>query len=70
MESFSEHFMKKGAEREAPKHREEGRQEGRYELVADMINNGADIEFIVKYSGFSRELIERLHNRHKNANDD
>ena len=65
MESFSEHFMKKGEERAAPKYRQEGRQE----MVISMLNNGIDINLVVKSSGLSRETIEELYAKHKRNND-
>ena len=57
MQTFSEHFTKKGEQLGLQK----GRQEGRQEMVISMLNNGIDIDLVVKSSGLSREAIEELY---------
>ena len=72
---FLEDFVNKLPELEdemqtmAQQWKQEGRQEGRQELVIDMLNNGAAIDFIVKYSGLSHEEVEALQAKHKRNND-
>ena len=64
MQTLAQQWMQEGAERDAPKYREEGREEGREEVALNMLKHGADIEFVIKSSGLSREAVEALFARH------
>ena len=72
---FLEDFINKLPELEdemqtmAQQWKQEGRQEGRQELVIDMLNNGATIDFIVKYSGLPHEEVEALKANHNRSGD-
>ena len=66
MQTLAQQWMEEGEERAAPKYRQEGRQE----VAISMLKHGADINFVVKSSGLSRETVERLANQHKNNSSD
>ena len=69
MQTVAQQWKDEIEQQAAPKYRQEGRQEGRQELVIDMLNNGAAIDFIVKYSGLSHEEVEALKAKHNRSGD-
>ena len=60
MEKGMAEGMEKGIEKGMAKGMEKGREEGKLELIIEMLKNGVDEDFIVKISGVTKEKILQI----------
>lgn len=63
--TIAEKLIREGMEKGMEKGRQEGRQEGIENMAKEAIRQGADIEFVAKISGLSKETLEKIENEIK-----